>query len=360
MTALLDAYENIGGDGDAALRRSGFAYLTAELREGRVEEVPRSLFARFAQESVLTFEQHGCIRDDRPRFPVSRLRMLCLTMLACPTLRLAIETAIEFHRIAMNDFPMLALRVEGGTATLLMNIPRLEHSVGDLLVTMYGLTTFHRLFGWLTGEEIRLSHVGLAYPGRLEQPAFNDLLQLKSNFDSAHDSISFPAACLDRPVIRSYADLQNLFTLFPFDLLPPDYGAGALADHAGAAIRSALLRRDDIPGLDQLSRMFGLSTATFRRRLTAEGTSLVKIRQACRQEIAVDLLERSRLSIKEIAERVQFNDTATFRRAFRAWTGRSPSDFRARQVARAERMASLGGQRRTWPGRGPRPSEEAT
>lgn len=339
VTALLDAYESVGGDGDAALRRTGLAYLTTELRQGGGVEVPRSLFARFAQESVLAFEEHVCIRDDRPRFPVSRLRMLCLTMLACPTLRIAIETAIEFHRIAMNDVPMLALRCEGGTATLIMGIPRREHSIGDLLVTMYGLTTFHRLFGWLTGEEIRLSRVGLAYPARLEQSAFNDLLQLKPEFDAPHDSIAFPAVCLDRPVIRSYAELQNLFTLFPFDLLPPDYGAGALSDHAGAAIRSALLRRDDVPGLDQLSRMFGLSTATFRRRLAAEGTSLVKIRQACRQDIAVDLLKRSRLSIKEIAERVQFNDTATFRRAFRTWTGRSPSDFRARQVALAETMA---------------------
>ncbi len=326
--ALLKALENIGGDGEAALRRAGLGYLIADVRRGLIIDLPRSLFARFAQECVLAFEQHGCARDRRPRFPVARLRMLCLVMLACPTLHIAVQAAIEFHSMVMNDRRMLELTIASDTATLYMDIPMRERSVGDLLVTMYGLTAFHRLFGWLTGGEIQLTRVTLAYRASLEQSAFNDLLQLEPEFGRSRDSISFPASCLARPVIRTYAELQNLFALFPFDLLPPDYGSTALAHQTGAAVKSAILRREGVPDLPQLARMFGLSIATFRRRLQAEGTSLIKLRREKRFEIAVDLLSRSRLSIKEIATRLHFNDTATFRRAFRSWTGRSPAAFR--------------------------------
>lgn len=337
VMALLKALENIGGDGEAALRRAGLAYLLSDVRRGRIIDVPRSLFARFARESVLAFERHGCVRDRRPRFPVATLRMLCLTMLACPTLHIAVQTAIEFHSMAMNGRRMLDLSIERGTATLYMDIPMRERSVGDLLVTMYGLTAFHRLFGWLTGGEIQLVRVTLAYRASLEQSAFNELLQLEPDFDGSRDSISFSSSCLARPVIRSYAELQNLFTLFPFDLLPPDYGSTALSDQTGAAIKSAILRREGVPGLQQLARTFGLSIATFRRRLQVEGTSLIKLRQAKRFEIAVDLLSRSRLTIKEIAARLHFSDTATFRRAFRLWAGRSPRAFRLNGALRPNR-----------------------
>lgn len=328
VVALLDALEEIGGDGEAALKSANLPYTSNDLRDGRIVDVPRSSFARFSQECVLQFEDYGCRRDARPRFPVDRLKMLCLTMSACPTLDIAIAMAIEFHRIAMSELRMLSLNIENDQAILIMNIPLRERRVGDLLVTMYGLATFHRLFGWLTGEEIRLSRVTLAYPSGLEEPAFNELLQLKPRFDAAHDSIAFPARFLQRPIIRSFADLERLFTLFPFDLLPPDYGTGLLSDHIRGVMKAAFARREELPGLARLAEMFGLTTATLRRRIASEGTTLVQLRESCRREAAMDLLLASNLSIKEIAARVQFNDSATFRRAFRKWTGHSPSEHR--------------------------------
>lgn len=328
VVALLDALEAIGGDGDVALKSAHIPYSAHDLRCGEIAEVSRASFARFAQECVLRFEEHGCRRDGRPRLPVDRLKLLCLTMMACPTLEIAIGMAIEFHRIAMGEARMLSLTVDQDQATLVMDIPLRERRVGDLLVTMYGLAMFHRVFGWLTGEEIRLSQVTLAYPAELEESALNELLQLKPSFDALKDSIAFPASFLRRPIIRTYSDLERLFTLFPFDLLPPDYETGLLSDHIRAVMKAAFARREKVPGLPHLAQIFGLTTVTLRRHLASEGTTLVQLRESCRREAAMDLLLSSGLSIKEIAARVQFSDTATFRRAFRKWTGHSPSQYR--------------------------------
>ena len=328
VVALLDALEAIGGDGKAALKSAGLRYRICDLRDGQVSYVPRSSFARFSQECVLQFEEHGCRRDARPRFPVDRLKMLCLIASACPTLDIAIAMVIEFHRIAMAETRMLSLDINDDVATLTMDIPLKERRVGDLLVTMYGLTMFHRLFGWLTGEEIRLTGVTLAYPSALEVPAFNELLQLRPVFDASHDSIAFPAACLARPIMQNFQDIDRLFALFPFDLLPPNYDKGQLSDHIRVALRAALARRESLPGLTDLATMFGLSAATLRRRISSEDTTLVHLRESCRRDVAYDLLLGSNLSIKNIASRLQYCDSATFRRAFRKWTGHSPSEFR--------------------------------
>jgi AraC-like DNA-binding protein len=328
VTVLLEALEAIGGDAQDALRNSDLIGLANDFREGRVKELSRAQFARFAQECVSVFDRHCYCRDPRPHFSPRRLRMLCLTALACPTLELAIKAAIEFHTIAMNDATMLKLRVENGMATFGMNMAMRQRGVGDLVVTMYGLTAFHRVFGWLIGDEIRLAEVTLSFPSAMEQDELNELLQLKPRFDQASDSIAFPAWYLDRPTVRSYDDLDNLFALFPFDLLPPDYGPNVLSELVKAALHSAISRGTKLADTRRLARMFNFSEATFRRRLAAEGTSLVRLRQECREELAMNLLSSPELTMNEIAARLQFNDAATFRRAFRSWKGHSPSQAR--------------------------------
>lgn len=132
-------------------------------------------------------------------------------------------------------------------------------------------------------------------------PALNELLQMKPVFDASEDSFSFPASALSRPIVRGYADIERLFMLFPFDLLPPDYGDGRIADLIRFALRAGFARREAVPGMARLAEMFGLTPATLRRRIAGEGTTLTALRKACRMEAALDLLQGSNLSIKEIA-----------------------------------------------------------
>jgi AraC-like DNA-binding protein len=87
---------------------------------------------------------------------------------------------------------------------------------------------------------------------------------------------------------------------------------------------SALLNRAALPTIPDLAGAFGLSNATFRRRLEEEQTSIAKIKEFCRRQLAEELLGRSE-RIHVIAGRLGFSDTTCFRRAFRRWTGTAPS-----------------------------------
>jgi AraC-like DNA-binding protein len=75
----------------------------------------------------------------------------------------------------------------------------------------------------------------------------------------------------------------------------------------------------------------GLGEMTLSRRLKAEGTSFEAVLDGLRHRLAIRFLRDDGLSAKETGYRLGFSDPAAFSRAFKRWTGSSPSAFRARQ-----------------------------
>jgi AraC-like DNA-binding protein len=71
-----------------------------------------------------------------------------------------------------------------------------------------------------------------------------------------------------------------------------------------------------------------LAPRTLRRRLRSEGTTFSALMEDDRKERALLLLRGSGLSIRQIGERLGYSDTANFTRAFRRWTGLTPSRYR--------------------------------
>lgn len=94
-------------------------------------------------------------------------------------------------------------------------------------------------------------------------------------------------------------------------------------------IRNACLNSPNrFPAAAGIATELGLSLRTFHRRLAQEGLSYQSIVDAIRRSLATELLENTHLGIDQIAERIGFADATSFRKAFKKWTSRSPSDFR--------------------------------
>jgi AraC-like DNA-binding protein len=80
--------------------------------------------------------------------------------------------------------------------------------------------------------------------------------------------------------------------------------------------------------IDRVARELGMSRQTLYRRLKAEGTTFEAVLDAKRRQLAVRYLGLDRSSVKAAAYKLGFSDPAAFSRAFKRWTGTSPSDFR--------------------------------
>lgn len=81
------------------------------------------------------------------------------------------------------------------------------------------------------------------------------------------------------------------------------------------------------PELDAVARRMNMSTRSFQRRLTLEGLSFREFLADVRYRTAQSLMLDTKLSITQIGERLGYTDTGNFSRAFKAWSGVSPSEY---------------------------------
>lgn len=90
-----------------------------------------------------------------------------------------------------------------------------------------------------------------------------------------------------------------------------------------------------LPSLDEAARQFRVSSRTLRRALQQSGTSFQQELALTKCEIAFSLLLQSSKSIEQIALALGYSDLPNFGRAFRKWTGQSPSQYRNGKLGRS-------------------------
>lgn len=325
---LLREVRNIGGNEDAILNQAGLAHLSQEILSGEDLELPRRQFTLLVQAAIMAMHHHASARDSRPPLPVHHLRLMVQTMLPCPDVARAIESASDFLRLVDPGYQRIRLVRKGDTCEVHISSGVTGTSDSDALVTFCGIASFYRLLCWLTGAVIPLRSVALAYGPIGSQDIINTLFRLVPDLQQNSSCIRFPVRCLSWPILRSYAELSRLFDVFPFDLLPYMGEEHRLSEMVRADYVSALASGEKLPDAKRLANKFGLTLATFKRRLSAERATLHGIKTACRRKLAERLLLAGDASVKEVAAAVQFTDTATFRRAFRRWTGMTPARYR--------------------------------
>jgi AraC-like DNA-binding protein len=127
----------------------------------------------------------------------------------------------------------------------------------------------------------------------------------------------------------------------------PRYVFGILSRHADALLARLdsesttrgrlerlilpILHKGDV-SMATLAAALGCSRDTLYRRLKSEGTTFAKLLDALRRRLALDYLAGGKVSITETAYLTGFSDPAAFSRAFKRWTGKSPSEVRRGSV----------------------------
>lgn len=105
---------------------------------------------------------------------------------------------------------------------------------------------------------------------------------------------------------------------------------GRVGGNVLAEVRQALRLRpgQGFPALEEVAAGLHLSPRTLKRRLQERGTGYGELLRQEQQREACALLAVHD-EVQEVAALLGFSSPATFTRAFRTWTGVSPSEFRA-------------------------------
>jgi AraC-like DNA-binding protein len=78
-----------------------------------------------------------------------------------------------------------------------------------------------------------------------------------------------------------------------------------------------------------VARLLNMSERTTRRHLKRAGLSFGELVRQMRQDLAETWLESQEFEIKHISFLVGYSDVSAFSRAYKRWTGRSPSHGRS-------------------------------
>jgi AraC-like DNA-binding protein len=323
---LLQKVQEIGFDADAILKGAGLPFVLADFEQDGVVTLPRQQFTVLYRDCVLALEAHANQRSGRLSMELNETRMLYYCIINCRTLLEAIVRSAEFFDMLDRG---IRLRLDCGAdfADFVMETGRKRKNSAAFLSDLVGLSSFHQFYGWLIGEQIDVREVQMAYDIAFEKDIFMDFFQVPVRLGGERNRFRIDRHVLERPVIRSYPELERLLETFPLDVMPPDYRTSRISDHVRKIMYSALLNRAALPTIPDLASAFGLSSATFRRRLAEEETSIGRIKESCRRQLAEELLGRGE-RIQAVAARLGFSDTTCFRRAFKQWTGTAPSRWR--------------------------------
>ena len=80
--------------------------------------------------------------------------------------------------------------------------------------------------------------------------------------------------------------------------------------------------------IETVAAKLGVSRQTLWRNLRNEGVTFEQVLDSLRHKMALEYLAARKVSVHETAYLVGFSDPAAFSRAFKRWTGKSPSEMR--------------------------------
>ena len=78
-------------------------------------------------------------------------------------------------------------------------------------------------------------------------------------------------------------------------------------------------------GLGAAARVLGMSPRTLQRRLRERGIVYAALIDQVRRRLSSKYLADAKLSLGEIAYLLGYSESSAFNRAYRRWTGRTPS-----------------------------------
>jgi AraC-like DNA-binding protein len=263
-------------------------------------------------------------------------RMMCYCIISCDNLGQAIQRASEFYRTFFDERSQLYANFSDQYARVgYRNLVR-EGRSRVVAADAYGLSVWHRFFGWLCGRPIELKRVDFTgdTPERLEK--YEALFGCPLYFNQANDLLYFDSACLAWPVVHTEHSLREFLRTAPYQLLMMENSPDG--DNLSAQVK-AMIGHDfseGFPGFETISSALNMSAPTLRRRLKREGTTFQQLKDDARCEAAKLCLDRPELSINEVALQMGFTDPSAFHRSFKKWTGMTPGQFRANRRRRQD------------------------
>jgi AraC-like DNA-binding protein len=248
---------------------------------------------------------------------------LGFAQLASPTLREAVRLLIQYHAVLDTNFrpvfqegPDEAV-VRLGTSTLTGDtLPELTDAIAAATVKMSRL---------MKDDRFAPAWVSFKHGSRGNRDAYEAWFRCPVAFDARRNAVAFTNASLDEALPHG-----NVRLALEQERIIRRYLETLSGGQTTLRVREHLVRglQNGAPSEEAVARALARSVSSLQRDLRAEGTSYRELLTRIRKDLATELLAEDRLSIAQVAFMTGYADQSAFSRAFKTWTGRTPSRYR--------------------------------
>jgi AraC-like DNA-binding protein len=324
VRGLLHAVEQAGFSASAFQSATG---LDPQRLESHEERLPRSEVYRLCELALdLTGDPalglHWAARlSERMFVPVSHL------ITNGSSLRQCFELLAQFVRLLADDAGYRI--VERDDEVTLYSKPIDEESAAmQRFVAEMMMGGFWRLIRSFS-VHARPERVSFRYAAPAYRADYTRMFEGTELFDQPFTGLVFDRALLDTSSSQKDDDVREaLQSVAERRLLRLTDGMS----HA-LRVREYLVREGwpDRTDMESVARALDISVRSLRRRLADEGRNYGDVLNDALATIAKTFLRGQRHTIQEVAYEMGFSDPSTFHRAFKRWTGTTPSEYRRAQ-----------------------------
>jgi len=204
--------------------------------------------------------------------------------------------------------------------------PGVERVVGHRHIQEGSISVIYNVFRHYLGDSWCPDWVEITSKRKENLGDIEEIVGAEVRIGASIPAIAFPLSELDtvNPEPQHPSDLVTLNELPSLmGVTPP----GNMSESVNEILRSQLVLGD--LSEDSVASRLLIGRRKLQRILKAEGTSFREIKDRFIENRAYNLVLETDLAIDEIARSLNFSEPNSFRRAFRKWTGLSPSEYRA-------------------------------
>lgn len=257
---------------------------------------------------------------------IGNFGLLGLAMMTARTFGDAVAVGLQYSPVSGSLMDLELDDSEPGTLALVAKPRAPDDAILPFLCEELFASTLMLCRG-LVGPSFRPLRLELAYPVPAYAHEYEALFGCEVRFGMPRNRELIDPAWLSRRLPAwNPVNAQQALALCRAQM-PRGPASGEIV----VAVRQLLRARlHEGPALGDIAAELHLTERTMRRQLLAAGSGFRTLHDEVRSERARELLRGSDLPIAQVGASVGFRDAREFRRAFKRWTGVTPSDMRAK------------------------------
>lgn len=175
----------------------------------------------------------------------------------------------------------------------------------------------------ISPREVHIAHAPIS---DRDTAALRDFFGVTPRFGAPLDELVWPPGVLATPIASFNSRLRDYFEEQCRELATRFSPDAPVAGRVRKELMAAMDGGD--PSMEVVAKKLGMSGRSLQRRLSEEGCRYNDLLDEIRLEFAKRYLARGTVTASEVAYLIGFQSPTAFFRAFKRWTGETPSTYR--------------------------------